>query len=441
MRSLRLAAGCGLLLAAFNFVVFAQTCSISSGCLDPDFAGGSLVRVPNAGDYGGNRILRLSNGQIVVLAIGSHISEGQYITKLNPDGTVDTAFAGNGTLHIQWKVTQRKDTYYGSVSAIALQNVGGSERLLVAGTTPILSGSKLYGGRLRIERYKLTDGSLDTSWDGDGSLQSVDLAGAGAMIVQPLDQKIIFANESIDRVTRLTATGQLDTTFGSGGSSASSYPNYLVLDSSGRLLVEGWVNTAPNRGGLIITPSITRYTTNGIKDTSFGNKGTALAGYNTRYLSPMLSVDATGNVLISSSTGPTDAATDFVVERFTDSGIPDISFGGGDGIATVDFYGQRDLAMASTLQSDGSIVIVGNTAVAGSTSGADLAMARIDSFGNLDPTFGTGGRIMFPHHTPGGEAFSSILMVTDPTWGGERFYAAGANAQTNELLVARFLEH
>jgi len=419
-----------LVLFGGNSLLFAQTCP---GCLDPSFGGGSIVRVPDVSTATIRDLVRQSSdGKIIALVPGHNIADGQRITRLNADGTVDTSFGPGGTLTFQWKVVQRNNTYYGSVLGLGVQNVGGTERILIAGDAPLLSGNKVIAKRLRVDRLMLS-GSPDPSWGTNGTVL-LNLDGAATLIVDPVDQSIVVGTGNTNQLIRLTAAGQLDTSFGSGGVANSTYPVRLHIDAQRRILVAGWVT---NRNGTLSTPTVTRHKPDGKLDTSFGSNGTARVGFNlgTAYVS--VSTDSFNHVIFSNSTGTSDT-TDFGVERFTDSGIPDPTFSG-DGIATIDFNGQRDLAMASAPQSDGSIVIVGNTAVVGTGNGSDIAVARLDYYGNLDVTFGSGGRIVFPH-TPGGESMSTILMVTDPNWTGERFYAAGINSQANQLLVARFLE-
>ncbi len=63
----------------------------------------------------------------------------------------------------------------------------------------------------------------------------------------------------------------------------------------------------------------------------------------------------------------------------------DLTFGTG-GKVTTDFAGDGDLAFAVALQPDGKIVAAGR-------SSFDFALARYNADGSLDPTFGTGGKV------------------------------------------------
>jgi uncharacterized delta-60 repeat protein len=394
-----------------------------------------MARIPNAAGATVRDFVRQSDGKFIMLAPGSNIRDGQQITRINEDGSIDTTFGIGGTITLNWQLVQGRETYYGAVLAIALQNVGGSQRILVAGNSPTLSGKKVITGRLRIARL-MPDGSDDNSWGTNGSLQ-FNLNGAESLAVQSFDQKIVVGTGSTNQVIRLSPTGVLDTAFGSNGVANTTYANRLAIDAAGRILTLGQIDTAP-RSAISWSAAVTRLTANGAKDTSFGTNGTVIAGFKIRYIRMSLALDSFGNVIVGTSTGDTDSTTDFAVARFNSSGAPDNSFGN-SGVALVDFNGQRDIGMAATSQSDGSIVVVGNTVAIPPGGTTDIALARIDYYGNLDPTFGNGGRVILPH-TPGGEGLSAVTASQDSACQCEKIYAAGINSAAKDLLVARFLE-
>jgi uncharacterized delta-60 repeat protein len=83
---------------------------------------------------------------------------------------------------------------------------------------------------------------------------------------------------------------------------------------------------------------------------------------------------------------------DFALARYTAAGALDPSFGEG-GLVTTDFGGSYDWAYAMALQPDGRIVVGGVSDRSGSR---DFALARYNSDGSLDPSFGEGGRLVTP---------------------------------------------
>jgi uncharacterized delta-60 repeat protein len=81
------------------------------------------------------------------------------------------------------------------------------------------------------------------------------------------------------------------------------------------------------------------------------------------------------------------------VTRLRADGTPDGTFGDG-GTAWPDFDG-HDYAAGAALQPDGKIVVAGTT-----QPELDFAVARLDTTGALDPSFGVGGRVTIPFEDP-----------------------------------------
>jgi uncharacterized delta-60 repeat protein len=77
---------------------------------------------------------------------------------------------------------------------------------------------------------------------------------------------------------------------------------------------------------------------------------------------------------------------DFGVARFNTDGSLDTSFGNG-GMVMTDMGSMFDAAYALAVQTNGKIVVVGQT----EGNSYDFAMARYNSDGSLDGNFGNGG--------------------------------------------------
>ncbi len=90
--------------------------------------------------------------------------------------------------------------------------------------------------------------------------------------------------------------------------------------------------------------------------------------------------------------------TDFILARFNADGSIDRSFGI-DGKVTTDMGSglRQEEALAVAIQSDGKIVVAGYTAIDATPPALDpsetFALARYNSDGNLDTSFGVGGRV------------------------------------------------
>ncbi|MGI9113087.1 MAG: delta-60 repeat domain-containing protein [Gaiellaceae bacterium] len=85
------------------------------------------------------------------------------------------------------------------------------------------------------------------------------------------------------------------------------------------------------------------------------------------------------------------AAVLLVLPAGAASGDLDLTFGTG-GKVTTDFASGADFALGVAIQSDGKIVAAGNTSPVGGV-GVDFALARYNLDGSLDASFGSGGRV------------------------------------------------
>jgi len=102
-----------------------------------------------------------------------------------------------------------------------------------------------------------------------------------------------------------------------------------------------------------------------------------------------LVIQSDGKILmVGSSFNGTDS--DFAVTRYEVDGDLDPTFGIGGKVVT-DFSGQNDYARAIAIQTDGKIVVAGYTA---GLDNDDFALARYTTTGGLDSGFGTGGRVI-----------------------------------------------
>jgi uncharacterized delta-60 repeat protein len=125
----------------------------------------------------------------------------------------------------------------------------------------------------------------------------------------------------------------------------------------------------------------------GTLDSSFGTGGKVLTGF-------VRGADAAATGIALQPDGKIVAAGhggdwDFALARYTISGKLDPSFGSGGKVLT-DLGDEDDQATAVAVQKDGKIVAAGQT---GYKSTQHLALARYTTGGKLDPSFGNGGKV------------------------------------------------
>lgn len=125
---------------------------------------------------------------------------------------------------------------------------------------------------------------------------------------------------------------------------------------------------------------------------SFAPSGVTImkAGTNTTFVGVKVATD--GKIVAAGSIQRSSTNTDFLVARYNSDGSPDTTFGT-NGVATLDFAGGNDfITTRPVIQADGRILVVGYTVSA--TTGRDFAVARLNADGSPDATFGTNGWVV-----------------------------------------------
>lgn len=265
-------------------------------------------------------------------------------------------------------------------------------------------------------------------------------------------------------LTRFTANGALDTTFGAAGlvntpiGPRQDVPSALLLQPNGQIVMGGLEDgngeRPTNPDDIPQMLSIVRYNSNGSLDTTFGTGGVSLLNIaatvpgpsqiallaNGDYLAlgatfgsittaeigstGALKASLSGAAIVTSSAsaqsalesellfesngdiltasgGNLNRSSSNTVERFTPSGTLDPAFT----TTTFQFDGQRRSAPDSiAFQSNGQILV--GVEVNGSTAFTG-GLARLDATGGLDTTFGTGGQV--PTENP----VFGLLIQTD----------------------------
>ncbi|MBN2578525.1 MAG: hypothetical protein JXB10_05990 [Pirellulales bacterium] len=226
---------------------------------------------------------------------------------------------------------------------------------------------------------------LDASF-GTGGLATTSLEmnyqpPHNALAIQP-DGKIVAASESdLDyawRVTRLNSDGTVDAGFGTNGVVEATFLIPHPVPHKIIIQPDGKILV----GGEFISGTnniaLARYNTDGSLDGSFGTGGIANFPSVTYQWIEDMALRTDGKILLALGINGTVYCR---VARLNSNGSLDASFGSG-GIKT--FSGVSVSARAITLMDDGRFLLAGNY-----TSNSKILRAYAD--GTLDTTFGTGG--------------------------------------------------
>jgi uncharacterized delta-60 repeat protein len=191
------------------------------GDLDPTFGSGGRVLTDLGGGDGASALVVQPDGKVVaaggstvnfalaryhpdgsLLVAAGASTENFALARYHPDGSLDSGF-GNGGVVL---------TDFGAASGAEALVLQPDAKLVAAGRISFL-GTRDFA----LARYN-ADGSLDTSFDGDGRVLT-DFGGpARALLLQP-DGKLVAAGRSFTdfALVRYNPNGSLDTGFGDAG--------------------------------------------------------------------------------------------------------------------------------------------------------------------------------------------------------------------------------
>jgi uncharacterized delta-60 repeat protein len=414
------------LTLALSINVLSQTCPGSAGCLDESFGTAGVASYLIDPDLSLMGEMVVQNDGKIVATVGGH-----KLVRINSDGSLDQTFGSGGVASFVWAFTSGSTTYYGDAFTLALQDVGGQQRIIVAGRGHFLSGRKVVGG-MRVGRF-MPDGSVDTSFGMNGSVV-INTAGAHYVKVQE-DGKILVLSEPA-LIARLTSTGSLDTSFGSGGllnagsgfTSESFHTTDFMVDSLGRILVSGDV-TIGNGNNKRTIISVKRYSSAGIADNTFGTSGSARADFGRSAFTGEVVIDPVGNIVVRCAVNsPNGLDRYFAMARFTSNGLVDTSLAG---TGKVMFLGGTGSRRGIIFQDNGKIVLTGRL-------NEDYGMVRYNYDGTLDSAFGSNGSVMVDIDGP--DLVEDTVMQIDPFCScGKIVMGGNAGSSPANSTFARFI--
>ncbi|MBN2393342.1 MAG: hypothetical protein JXR84_21605, partial [Anaerolineae bacterium] len=304
-------------------------------------------------------------------------------------GQLDATFGGNGI------VTTDLGVWDAQWACVAIQPDG---KIVAAGT--VQNGDGDFDTSFAVARYN-TDGTLDTTFDIDGIAITTFQPGynvAHAIAIQQ-DGKIIVAGDYMSpqdssfMVVRYNTDGTLDTSFGVDGivtTSAGEKANAVAFQSNGKIVVAGSSSNEDGDRAIVV-----RYNANGSLDTFFGSGGIAITDIEETNNITSIAIQPDGKIVAGGEKDLLNSGGQFILYRYTPYGRLDTTFGT-NGIVTTDFNpgGVSSTAgiEAIVLQGDGKIIAVGPCG--GYAESYDIALARYNTDGALDASFGTNGTVI-----------------------------------------------
>ena len=308
-----------------------------------------------------------------------------------------------------------------------------SDGKIVAAGYAVVNGA----GQYTAVRYD-TNGALDPYF-GNGGIARVPVAGnVYAMGLQP-DGKILVCGQQGDTfaIVRFTTFGEPDSSFGDGGKAVINFFNFdteiieaipfaVAVQSDLKIILAGYVWT--QAAGRQAT--LVRLNENGILDKSFGILGRQTISFDDSSRSSFVTVNIRkdGKIIAGGFTFGSLGA-DFAMAQVLSSGQLDTSFGTGGKVIT-DFFGSSDVINDLEIDSLGRIIAVGS-------SNQSFAMACYSANGVLDSSFGSNGKVTTSF---GGvnERAAAVVLQADSKIVLSGTIQKSTDSRTSDFAVVRY---
>jgi uncharacterized delta-60 repeat protein len=435
-----------LSLPAYAGVILAVSLTLTptvgradAGNLDPAFGiGGKVVTDFAAGIDVANGVAVQADGRIVVVGRAvTSLGSDAALARCNPDGSLDTSFGNSGlvTTHFPTSLSSFGDAEWFDVG------IDADGRIVVAGL--VLTSSSVTLRDFAVARYD-TNGSLDTTFGGAGFVTTpspFNADGVGGLALQA-DGKIVVAGLLFVAATggrdfalmRYSTNGTLDTSFGTGGIVTTSFPSSsddgavdLAIQTDGNIVAVGNAAFVSTLGDF----AIVRYNPDGSLDTTFGNDGRVITDFGSSAdFARSVVIQSDGRILVAGQTYRSGYA--FALARYESDGSLDGSFSTNGRVITR-FASGGAMGYDVALQADGAIVVAGRLNVGPNVD--DFALARYHPDGRLDGGFGEGGLVTTDFASRSDYA-SAVALQADG-----KIVAAGISAlggRNPDFAVARY---
>jgi len=426
--------------------VLEDRCLLSAGSLDPTFGAGAGFVTTAVAAYGSwaNSVLTQPDGKILASGGGYFGSNNAAppevfaVARYNPDGSLDTAFGNGGHAVANFPGNAIGHWSYSNSYVAALYPQAGTAndgKIVLAGRHDTKNGTVF--ALARFNANGTLDATFGTNKNNPGEVTTsfpVSLgAGMGAHgVVIQADGKIVAAGGSSTGfvLARYNVNGTLDKSFGNGGEVVTSLGQLskagggsLLLEPDGKLIVTGSTQTLIG-GYYRQVWELARYNANGTLDTSFGTNGLVRGPF----ADPSNVVGCSAALYPSGTTYSGDivvigqSASGGELARFNPNGTLDSTFGNGGQVISTAYF--QSVAIAT----DGKVVAVGGT----NNSDIGLVVARYNTNGSPDSTFGTGGIVTYAISDATGKVSPNGVALQS---NGDILVAAN----TSNFLVARLL--
>ncbi|MGH2965969.1 MAG: hypothetical protein ACRDMH_11390 [Solirubrobacterales bacterium] len=360
----------GARVAAFGVLIVALAASASAegarpGALDDSFGGDGTVRTMFAAHDYAYSVAFDPRGRIV--AGGGTYAGDLALARYRRNGTLDHSFSGDGRLSADLRAGGR---------AVV---VDGRGRIVAAAAE---------GTRVVLVRYT-PGGNLDGSF-GTGGETTTNLECVPASLALDSQGRIVVGGgcHGDFTVARFNADGDPDDSFGPGGIVTTDFGGSdgdfsVAIDSRDRIVAAG-----DTFGDLGAEFAIARYNRSGHLDSSFGVGGqttTSFGNPSGNDSAESVAIDSLERIVAAGFTGQGSGDADFALARYNPAGTLNILFGPGGTVTTSFGPNGLDFAHAVAIDSRGRIVAAGGY--------GQFQLARYHPNGTIDRSFSRNGKV------------------------------------------------
>ncbi|KGO90874.1 T9SS type A sorting domain-containing protein [Flavobacterium subsaxonicum] len=366
---------------------------LANGHIDGTFGtNGKIITALASFINDGNSLIVQADGKIIVTAVKLDFNSPDAIgiERYTADGMPDSAFGTNGQVVLSF------GTGNSWPSCIALKPDG---KFVIAGKYPTVNS------KIAVAQYT-ADGTLDTGFDTDGKVITsvgAGTSGAAKQLSIGADGKIKIAGiVGVNfALLQYNANGSLDTSFSGDGSVLTPLTaneqfyqtNSVAIQPDGKyLLVINPVSLSPSSDFLI-----RRYNADGTMDTSFGTGGTVLTTFGTGLNeAKAAAVLPNGKIVVAGQAQSLDLShVDFAVAQYDSNGMADVLLDA-DGKVTTAFEKGNDFLSHIVVLPNDELIAVGTTEHKERNTSfyKDIVLSKYYSDGSPDTTFGNFGKVV-----------------------------------------------
>jgi uncharacterized delta-60 repeat protein len=369
-----------------------------------------------------------------IVAVGHPWSYDFGLARYRRNGRLDRAFSGNG------KVARG---IYGTPTSVAIDAKG---RIVVAGEYGCDGDECPYHAAV-LARYN-PNGSIDRSF-GPGGDVGLDLEGYddstfASVAIDPQGRIVVAGTASRGTprhpgdflLARYTSDGRPDPSFGGDGTITTDFDGgsdgagAVAIDPQGRIVAAGGASSVHTGGRWQYKFALARYGPNGALDPSFDGDGKVTTQLEGSSSAASVTIDPQGRILAAGSEGVSAREGHFALARYESDGGLDSSFGTGGIVSTT--FGFSDAALSVAIDSHERIVAAGESDGPHRASMKNFALARYRRDGRLDRSFSRNGKVKTTFG--GDDVAESVVLDSD-----DRIVAAGGGGRKDDFALARYI--